>query len=380
MAGPVRTRVVESISEVDREQWNGVVRAGGGTPFHSHQWLSAYEEAGPHESTALHVLAYDGDRLAGVLPAYLTAGCPRLKAHREYVVSRPTWLPEPMLVAHSLYSYYGGPICSARDVETEAALIERFGTEAPARGASVAALVNVPEQRRSTLERLEAQGYTTSYLSAVMTMEVPYGSFESYLAALPPKHRQTIRAADRRATAAGATAAVVEGVPPLEELKPLEQAILEHHGHADVDLYPTEYLAAVERHMKDELRCVLVWTPEGSLSCFMLLFLSGDAMTGWVAGIDYGVLRQYEPYHHAFRTVIRYAIEHGVTRLDMGRGSWRFKHRYGYRPTPVYVAMRGNSRRSSTEVERWCADLSEFALRERQEESAKASAATSRTG
>ncbi len=102
--------ICTNLTTVSSNAWNTIVDETKASIFYDYGWLKAYEQAGPHQSRPYHLLAYQGKELVGLLPVYLTQGCPRLTAHRKYLVKNEPSLNEPMLLAHSFYSYYGGPL------------------------------------------------------------------------------------------------------------------------------------------------------------------------------------------------------------------------------------------------------------------------------
>lgn len=121
------TKVCIDLAQITPGKWNQVVRAVNGSVFYSYQWLHAYTRATPHRSQLYYLLAYHQNRLVGILPAYLTQDCPRLTAYRQYLVTPQTTLKEPMLLAHSLYSYYSGPLTKRQDGELLKQMIAAFG-------------------------------------------------------------------------------------------------------------------------------------------------------------------------------------------------------------------------------------------------------------
>ena len=85
-------------------------------------------------------------------------------------------------------------------------------------------------------------------------------------------------------------------------------------------------------------------------------------MIPWIAGIDYDKLNVYEAYHYAYRWLINYTITHGYREIDMGRGSYRFKQRYGFKRRMLYLALNTPKPEVWPELNRWSQDLAESAL------------------
>lgn len=357
--------ICTDLKTIRQDIWDSVVTSANGSVFYTWSWLHSYEMAAPHASHSYHVLAFEGSRLIGILPAYLTRGCPRLESHRKYVVSRETTLREPMLLAHTFYSYYGGPLVAAD--ANDAASVRQELVDALARlahdlGVTVYGIINVPNTEVELLKVLQERRYAVRYLSSTMTLPLQWDSYNAYLAHLNGKRRRLICADERKVVARGVTAELVYGNERIEDLVELARGILLRHGHRDLDLFPPSYLSMTVRELGNAAPMLHVRGPDGRTLCFFLMLSHESRLTPWVAGIDYSTLRTYEPYHFAYRWVISYAITHGYREIDMGRGSYRFKQRYGFLRRPLYFALNTTRIELREEVERWSADLAENAL------------------
>lgn len=354
--------LVESLESVRPDQWDELVGAAGGGVFHSHGWLRAYERAAPHHSRPLHLLEREQGLVRAVLPAYLTEGCPRLDAHRRLMVMSPTPLQEPMLLAHSLYAYYGGPLVAPGAGRGASGLLDAFETMAADRGVEVFGLVNVPEHRPDLVRELERRSYFVGYLSSAMVLPVRWSSFDEYLAWLPGKRRWKARTQMRRAAGQGLSVESTRDPGALDALVDLARRTLARHGHGELDLFPSAYLEATVAELGERAGFRVVRGPSGDPLCVVLVLEFGDCLLPWVAGIDYDQQETYETYHCFCRSLIDEAIRRGFREIDMGRGTFRFKRRYGFERRRLFLAL--NTPRASLrdEVERWSSDLAQSAL------------------
>lgn len=354
---------VEGLEDVDVDAWDRVVRHAGGSVFHSHAWLRAYERAGPHRSRPLHLVGREDGHVRAIMPLYLTAGCPRLEALRRYMVRRPTSLAEPMLLAHTVFAYFGGPLVEPGSSILLADLLAAMETLAARHGLDAFGIVNVPEDRADLCQVLMERGYCLRYLSSDMFLPVTWSSFEAYLAWLPGRwRRKNLRAAMRRAEQQGVTVEVTRDPGALELLARLARLTLARHGHRELNLFPPAYLEATVAELGDDASFFVVRAPNGEPLCVVLTLEFDDRLVPWVAGIDYGQLETYEGYHCFVRAAIQYAIERGVREIDLGRGSYRFKLRYGCQRRRLLLALDTHRATLRAEVERWSLDLAETSL------------------
>lgn len=351
------------LSQIPPNEWNAVVQRANGSIFYSYEWLRAYTRAAPHQSEPYHILAYDDAELAAVLPVFLTESCPRLLAHRKYLVTREPDLREPMLLAHSLYSYYGGPLYGKNDTDLLVEMMTAFEQLAHDLPVEVYGLVNFAQENKFLWQHFRNQEYIARYLSSAMYLPIVWTSFDDYLMYFRSKRRRNIRGAARKANKAGVFAEFVSQVPDMDEIVFLIERILIRHGHIDTNLYPRHYLEAISEEMEEAAKYLLVYSPHGQLICFFLVLDDGKCLTPWVAGIDYEMLKRYEPYHFAYRWLIDYAIKHNYRHIDFGRSSYRFKRRYGCKRRTLSLVLNTTRPDLRPEVDRWSQELATFESR-----------------
>ena len=304
--------------------------------------------------------------MQAVLPLYLTQGCPRLDAHRRTLPTQPTTLPEPMLLGHTFYAVYGGPLVRPdAPAGTLDRLLDELERLAQRLDVAVYGLVNVPETQVGLLERLAQRGYTIVHLASTMVMPVVWDSFEGYVAHLPHKRRAEVRRAARRAAERGLQTEWVRRPAELGEALELIRSVFERHGHDNPDLYPERYLRGLVDELADNLSFLVVRGPDGDLLATLAVLEFGGVVAPWIAGLDYARLREYEPYHEAVRATIDHAIRAGAAEIDEGRGTYDLKRRYGFRPRRLHLALAATHTADAEEVERWAHDLADNAARRR---------------
>lgn len=354
---------VERLEDVGAGAWDRVVRAAGGSVFHSHGWLRAYERAGPHRSRPLHLVGREAGDIVAVMPLYLTMGCPRLEALRRYMVHRPTSLTEPMLLAHSVFAFFGGPLVDPASSVGLDELLAAMESQAAAHGVEAFGIVNVPEDRADLCRALVARGYCLRYLSSDMVLPVSWSSFEEYLAWLPGRwRRKNVRAAMRAAEQQGVSVEIARDPGALDLLARLARRTLARHGHRELDLFPPAYLESTVADLGDRASFYVVRSRDGEPLCVVLAFEFDGSLVPWVAGLDYDQLERYEAYHCFFRAMIEHAIRSGLREIDLGRGSYRFKLRYGCTRRRLLLALSTPREELRAEVDRWSRDLEETSL------------------
>ena len=352
-----RVEICRDINLISSSTWNSVVEAAFGSSFYSYEWLKAYQETAPHQSQAYHLLAYCESQLVGILPLFLTRACPRLTAHRKYLVENEPDLAEPFLLGHTFYSYYGGPLFSSTDPELLSFMMDAFENLAHNLGVDVFGLVNVPENNTPLVDHLRSKQYAVRYISSSMFLPIEWSSFDEYLHNLPKIRRRNIVRADQKARECGLTFEWVDQPTDYDELEVLNKKTLIKYRHVEVNLYPPTYLKAIKEAMQQKFKLLLVKDSQGNLVRYSLILDFNKCLQPWIAGIDYETINKYEHSRFLYNILIRHAIEEGYREIDMGRGAYRFKERYGFLRRVLFLALKSGSSEKVLEVDRWSREL-----------------------
>ena len=214
-----RTRLVGSVAEVDARAWDTLLeRQPSPTPFMSHAYLRALEEAGcalPGTGwQPLALLLEDGDGLAAATPLYL-------KSHSwgEYVFDwawadayRRHGLPYyPKLLGAVPFTPAPGTRLIAREASARAALAGEVRELARARRLSSAHLLFVDETDRAALESAGWMLRSGVQFHWQQDAAAPLPGFDALLASLQRDKRKKITQERRRVHESGVRFECLEG-------------------------------------------------------------------------------------------------------------------------------------------------------------------------
>lgn len=347
-----RVEVATSAARVDAAQWDAVALAAGGGIFHSHAWHTSFDEAAPGSMTAAHLLAYRGDQLVGICPAYLIDSCPRL----SYALSldRPAAMDVdgPVLLAHSLAALGGGPLTLPAHPGVLGALDAGLRRAALDLGAWCWGYANLSPDRFSGW--LLGQGYATAAIAISYRVRISSNSPAEYWASMRSRRKQSLRNARSRTLSAGWQ--IANGAPERDEAIGLIHKLLRGYG-TPTDLLPADFLTAVLRNLASRERSVTARDPAGKARAVFTGWRFGDHLAMWLAGLDSEELAVFEPYHAMLALLIETAIAERVREVDLGRANGDIKGRYGARPTPLLLAVRSGRPERDALLHLWCRDL-----------------------
>jgi hypothetical protein len=355
-AGPdaliYRAELATSAADVNADDWDEVVLAAGGSIFHSHAWHVCFERTAPGSMSAAHVLAYHGDQLVGVCPAYLIDSCPRL----SYALSldRPAALDVdgPVLLAHSLAALDGGPLTLPAHPGALRALDAGLRGAARDLGAWCYGYANLSPGPFSGW--LLGQGYATATVAISYRVPVSWNSPEEYWASMRSRRKQSLRNARNRTLSAGWQ--VASGPPERDEAIGLIHRLLVAYG-TPTELLPGDFLTAVLRDLAPCERSVTARDPSGAARAVFTGWRFGEHLAMWLAGLDSAELDAFAPYHALLALVVEAAIAERIKTIDLGRANGDIKRRYGAHPTPLLLAVRSGQPDRDALLHLWCRDL-----------------------
>jgi predicted N-acyltransferase len=370
MANEVMVRVVRSIAELDRDQWDTLAR--GSTPFIKWDWLNSLEHAGcvteqtgwlPH-----HVVAEKAGALVAACPMYL-----KLHSMGEFVFDYEwadaayragiQYYPK-MLVGIPFTPVTGHRFLTAGGTDRHA-LIRLLGQAlakiaADNKISSVHVNFCLPDER----DALEQIGFFPRMGIQFHWQNRRFNSFDDYLGSFRSDRRNKVKRERREMERRGISIRAYEG----EELtqKHLRTMFRLYKGHVDRLYYGRQYLT---QRFFDELQqrfaaniCIILAEREGKIIAGTFNVRDDTAMYGryWGAFEEHPFLH----FNVCYYAAIEHSIRMGLSRFEAGAGG-SFKQLRGLDPQHTVSAhyfVNGDLRRA---VERFLRQERAMILRKR---------------
>lgn len=337
MESQLHTHIAHSVAEIAPESWEAL---SGGAPFQSQRWYR-FGEAVMADCPPTYVTVLDGGRPAARASLWLVRdeplpvqGGPLREATQAYLRRRPL-----MLCRSPLSSMPG--VLLRRPPEAPRARFELRGRESAESDAATRALVSAArEQARLAGASFLVFDFLTPELGDLAActlalgeagdpgtlMELPWGSFDEFLAGLGKNGRKHYRRTVRRAEELGITVSRHRTVERIPEALDLIRGVERRYGSA-----PNPWM----RGMMEQLEMVAgTWLAatigQRLVGCELVLQDNGaQAVTalGLAPDVPYAYFALgYED--------IRLAIETGMRTLYWGSGAYEVKERLGFRTYP----------------------------------------------
>lgn len=276
------------------------------------------------------VFLVDQDILEG-LPRNIHAG---LTWPRKFF---PRWLKMRMLVAG----------CSAGDGALDctepwavAALREALSKYARQTKAAMVLLKDFPAIHREALAAFTQDGYRRVPSMPACELDLDFASFEEFMQKrLGRKLRYKYIKLNKKPPVEWEM--LVDVTPIAGELYALYKQTHDRSKMRFEHLTP-EFFARIGREMPDVAR-FFVWRVEGKIAAFALCLVHDGTMHHLNIGFDYSVSLDLQLYYVTMRDLLRWAVEHGLTRYYTGQLNYDPKLHFKMRLAPLDLHTRHTS-------------------------------------
>jgi uncharacterized protein len=333
---------VDTLAKISAAEWESLASTAG--LYQSHAWLRWAEEH--HGLPTRYVLARNADGgLLGAVATYLMRDVPD-KLTRWYDPVRVFLTPycEPSEAERRWFPVLLVGGCSGGQSE----LLYAPGLDPASRGAVTRALLarcqaiaeehdcgslsfmyaveGACDEVRAALS-VPARKILTS-AKAVLTLDAA-GGFDGYLHSLGGARRRNRVREVRHFEAAGGTVATYQLGEVMHRIAPLMRAHQRKYGELSTDLEALAYLRVQERYLGAASTVFVDERGGGDIRGFGLYYAHGDAFYSRACGFDEQRPAPFAYFNLTVYAPIRHAVEHGLTTLELGLGSYEAKRERG---------------------------------------------------
>lgn len=317
----MRYQVVESIHLFDAERWDAVA---GAEVTMTHRWHRVME-ASRVAYQPRYLLAEDR---AGPVAAIAAEASPSLggSGWRDLLLRHLT------LIVSAPYSSRHSGIALRPGVSPECVdiLLQHLAWHARR------PLLGVANLDSSELANWQKRRFHARHQPPRMVLDIGSQSYDGYVESLPARARHELRRARRRA----AEAEVVVQPIPLQgsavELYPLLAEVAQRHRSV---VFSPELFPALARELDDRV-VVLAATVHGRTAGFFLCLREGTSLLAVMAGLRYAVAYPSSAYFVLLDELVRWSVEHGITRIYAGLSNELQKERHGFSPHSRWLCVR----------------------------------------
>ena len=337
---------IDTVSSIKKEDWDAFF---ANCP-EGYWFYETLEQSRLAEFSFYYLLAYRQERLAAIIP-FFTAdfdGNTVLEPGIRKMVSAVRTVAPRFLVFKTLFcgSPFGeqGLLGIAADVSDTRALVYALTRELKdfcrRQGLALLLFKDFPDQDASVLDLLGGQGFfkADSFPSAII--DLPYKTFDDYLASLSNGARKDLRRKLKKACDTGAlTTQVVQRVDDvIDDIYRLYMNTY-NAGATKFEKLTKEFFLKVAEKAGSGCRYFLYFI-NGELAAFNLCFVHGDLLIDKFIGFDYDIAKRYSLYFVSWCVNVQWCIDNGITHYQVGQTDYEPKTRLGGRLVPLYAYVR----------------------------------------
>jgi predicted N-acyltransferase len=347
---PFHCTCVDTISSIKKEDWDlFFADCPEGYWFYETLEQSRLEEFSFH-----YLLARRGQRLCAIIPFFtadfhadtvLEPGMRQLV--RAVRAAIPRFLVFKTLFCGSPFGEQGllgiAPDEAAGTSELLRAVARELAAFSRRQGLALIIFKDYCQQEAPALKGLAGQGFfkTDSFPSAII--DLPYKTFDEYLASLSSGARKDLRRKLKKARdKGGLTTKVVECVDDMiDDIYRLYMNTYTAGATKFEKLTKEFFLICAE---KAGYRCrYFLYYIDGKLAAFNLCFVHGDLLIDKFIGFDYSIARQYSLYFVSWCENVKWCIDNGIRRYQVGQTDYEPKTHLGCRLVPLFAYVRHTS-------------------------------------
>jgi hypothetical protein len=351
---PYRSRVFESVDQIDVAAWQRVRSESGASIFTDPRFIAGVEASMKQDCRFWYVMIYDHDgrpvACAGL--ASLTIDLTDLADPRlAWVVRRIPAVSRLQRLKVLFCSLPGSPgeksvaLIRTDDRRQVISVLDGIVNDL-AKHAGMDAIV-YKEFGQNDLEWISSLlelGYRRVAIPPMHVFRHSFPNFLKYSAALKTRYRQQINRSLRKLKVAGIEQAVL--VDPEKILRLYTPQVHDMYcqmvASSDVKLevLPIEYFRQLTSRLSGETDLVALFK-ESTIVAFGWGLRDGQTYHMTYAGLDYRLNQDFDLYFNLMYTGLDRAFRQGVRVINVGQTATAFKARIGCDSTPLYAFAKG---------------------------------------
>jgi predicted N-acyltransferase len=344
---------VDRIAEVDCAGW---ARVAANDVYAQHGWLRVVEDTVAEASRPIYFLAFENGDLQGAAVCYrfdrgaspsslerqlfgrLAAGARRLGGSLS-----PALYCGP-LMGQGRYLLWRRDL-AADDVDALlGALLDEICAFASAERLLLA-VGKLPTHETSVVRALAGRRFIRTLNWPVSYIDLEWPDFDAYVTHLGGGGSSMATKVRREVAGPAKSGFELERGAALPhrdaEIFELIRANLRAHSRLSIDIAP-KFLQQLQAWHAGQSVVSVATSSDGALAGAALLLTAGERAAGPLIGVsdDERNRKAFTYFNLAFYTPIKYCIEHGIKRLELGAGLYEMKRRRGCRELEIALFIR----------------------------------------
>ncbi len=346
---PPEITVLEDVAMIDRAAWN----ARSEHPYADAGFIETCERFTPPGMRAGVLVHREGEEFRAGVPAFTydvrfdMALGPRLRAIGDVLMRvAPRFIRVPILCVGSAQAdeccfVYASALDEAGRRSAFKGLVSGMLQAAQTQPADLLVFKDVTDATAAVVhEELSSNGFWRLPSLPVAVIDLPYASFDDYLAVLDPKMRSDLRRKQRQsAHVEMAIETDIDAIAPTLDRLLIETRARRTADFGDIDDVPAGFTRMLLQQMGPTARCVVTRIQGEIVGCNVFL-VRGKRAWAFRIGLSGEHVREHNLYFVNWIWMVRHCIDQGYTALEVGQTYYDLKVHLGCRLEPRWIYVR----------------------------------------
>ncbi len=343
----LRTIAAKRIEEIPREDWESVYP----DVLEGYDFFRSLDESNFEQFSFYYIVVYDGAKAVGAAPCFLlkysldTSLNGTMRQISNFIKKGIPGFLSVKALACGVPMGKGQMGIAGNNKETLEVIVKKMEEVAGLAKARIIAFKDFPREYEGAFGALAGKGFFKIDSLPYAEMDIKFKNFDEYLNKLSGASRYDLRRKFKKAEGSVRIDMEIIDSPDEDtftEMYGLYTQILKAH-EMSFEVAPKDFFKNMAKNMPAETKFFL-WRIEGRLAAFLFALTSGGVFIDYYLGLDYEFAHKYHLFFIKFRDVMKWAIENGIKRYEIGFSGYEPKRRLGFDFTPLNIYVRHRNR------------------------------------
>lgn len=341
-------KVTNKIEDIPKDSWDKIFPQ----TLEGYDFLRSLEETKFDQFSLRYITVYDGDKMVGAAPCFLlnyslytSISGPARRIFNLISRAFPDFLSIKAVVC-GMPMGKGNIGVANKDRRIIKTIINKMEEVAKHEKARIVAFKDFSHDYNDTLGFLLKKRFFRVDSLPYAEMDLDFKDFDDYMKKrLSGASRYDLRRKFKKVDADVDIKMEIVDYPKDEDLKRVHELYLQMLDKHEMgfEVVPPEFFTNVPKNMPGNTK-FFFWKVDDKIVAFLFCLLSGDVMIDYYLGLDYAVAHKYHLFFVKHRDMMKWCIEKGIKRYEIGISGYEPKRRLGFDFTPLHIYAKHRNR------------------------------------
>lgn len=336
-------KILDRIDKISPQEWSGIFP----NAVEDYYFFKTLDESGLNGFSFFYILVYDSDVLVGATSCFSTRFAfdmmvqgPLKKVLGVLKRIAPNIL-SPKIIACGLPMGQGRIGIKGDTDKVMAQIYCAMEFIAKKEKANALLFKDFTSSYEQILKPLFRFGFNKTQSIPSTEMAVNFSSFDDYVRTLSQSSREGLRRKLKKIDSLGGIDLEITNSPDEKTLNRIYELYLETLQQQEVNLetLSPDFFRLISVNMPKQTK-YFIWRIKDKIVAFALCLVKEDYFLDYYLGFDYSLAYQYHLYFLRFRDLMKWCIDNGIKRYEMGVTAYEPKRRLGFDFVRLYFYIK----------------------------------------